>query len=183
VCCCGVVLLAGCSDLIRGSGADVTVQLEAEDRPHLMRVRQEVLSGSSAWGGVRVGEVTADAGAAALEFTLPGSNLDMALGAVGQVGARVTSTEIDLDPQQIDETGEVRLRVELDEQAAGDADAVLRTVMAVFSIIGMLATVRWIRDALRSRRNRSAKSRRRIERVDLRNEPPTQENPRVPPAW
>jgi hypothetical protein len=195
-----VLLLVGCSDLLDRSRADVVVRLEAADEPAVTRVRQDALAGAPAWGGVRVGERTGDVGESALEFTLPGENLDLALGALRDLDARVVSTEIDVDAEQIERTtttaageaarnapaeaGRVRLRVEVTRAAPGGADAAARTVMSVFSIIGLIATVRWIREMVRSRRRRRERPRtRRIERLDLRDDPPTQENPRVPPGW
>lgn len=187
------------------------IRLEARDRAAVMRVRQDVLAGASAWGGVRVGEQTGDVGESALEFTLPGPNLDIAIGAIGDVGATVVSTEIDVEASQIERTttsrpaddgvgdggpdpgdGQVRLRVEVSEESPAGAEALLRGPMAVFSIVGVVATLRWLRDLVGSRRpgrrrgdrgHGEGPPRRSIDRVDLRDDPPTQETPRIPPTW
>lgn len=201
------VLLAGCSGLLGASSADVVVQLEAKDQRQVKRVRSDVLSSASTWGGVRVGEQTGDVGDSALEFTLPGANLDIALGSLGDVDARVVSTEIDVDPAQIERpstpaaeggsdqeatAGQVRLRVEVSAEPEGGLGSIVRLAMSVFSLIGVVATYRWLRDAFGrrtgERRTRNTPSvgtrtRRSIDRFDLRDDPPTQETPRIPPQW
>ena len=55
--------------------------------------------------------------------------------------------------------------------------------MAVFSVVGIVATVGWIVNWWRRRGDRTVPPRRNIDRVDLREDPPTQETPRVPPQW
>lgn len=170
----------------------------------MMRTRQDVLAGASAWGGVRVGEQTGDVGTTALEFSLSGIQLDPALAAIQGLGATVTSTEIDVEPDQVrrpaatpdaasaeegaDDVPEgpddLRLRVEVAEASSIGAGPLFRSVMAVFSVVGVVATIRAVADRLGGRRDRrSGPPRREIDRVDLRDDPPTQETPRVPPQW
>lgn len=198
------MLLAGCSGLLDTDSADAVVQIEADDRAQVLLTRQDVLASASTWGGTRVGEQTTEPDQTALEFTLPGENLDLALGAIGQLDARVVSTTIDVDAEQVDrapapapgdadadadaEPGDpaaqqVRLRVEVSESAAPGAGAFVQLVMAVFSVIGMVATVSWILGWWRRRGQRTVPPRRNIDRVDLRDDPPTQETPRIPPQW
>ena len=186
------LLATGCSDLLDTDKADAVVEIEAADQPAVLQTRQEVLAGAPTWGGTRVGEQTTAADSTALEFVLPGANLEMALGALGRLEARVVSTTIDVDAEQIDrpvtstdgseaepEDGTVRLRVEVSEATGAGPGALLRLVMALFSVVGMVATVLWVLGWWR-RRGEHVPPRRRIDRVDLR-EPPTQETPRVPP--
>jgi hypothetical protein len=189
--------LTGCGAMFGAGRADVTVQLEAGDRAQMMRVRQEVLSGAATWGGVRVGEQTGDVGTAALEFTLPGENLDIALGAIDEVDARVVSTEIDVDAKQLrrdaplpDEGArapsppdDVRLRIEVTEAAAAGPETLLRSLMALFTVIGIVSSGRWLLGLMRPRSSAGRRPPRRIDRADLERDPPTQENPQVPPAW
>jgi len=196
------MLLAGCSGLLDTNSADAVVQIEADDRAQVLLTRQDVLASASTWGGTRVGEQTTEPDQTALEFTLPGENLDLALGAIGQLDARVVSTTIDVDAEQVDrapappETDgadeadeadpaaqQVRLRVEVSEASAPGAGAFVQLVMAVFSVIGMVATVSWILGWWRRRGERTVPPRRNIDRVDLRDDPPTQETPRIPPQW
>ena len=189
-----VAALGGCSDLI--NPADATVVLEAPDRPAVLRLRQELLDQASSWGGVRVGESTAEQqGDTALTFSLPGRNLDAALGSIGRLDAVVASTSIDVKPEQVDRNaaptttepgadastaGQVRLRVEIGEQAStAGAGAILRVVMALFSVIGMVATGLWIVHRFR-RTDDGPPSPRRPRVVDITGDPPTQETPRVP---
>ena len=187
---------AGCSDLLDTDKADAVVQIEADDQAGVLATRQDVLAEAPTWAGTRVGEETTAADSTALEFMLPGQNLEMALGSLGRLDARVVSTTIDVDVEQIERSttppaegedpdpteGMVRLRVEVDESAAAGPGAALRVVMALFSIVGMVATVSWILSWWR-RRGDHVPPRRRIDRVDLRGDPPTQETPRVPPQW
>jgi hypothetical protein len=190
-------LTTGCSDLLDTNKADAVVQIEADDQPAVLQTRQEVLASAPTWGGTRVGEQTTKPTESALEFMLPGENLDMALGALGRLDARVVSTTIDVDADQIERPtttaaedgdtpdpteGQVRLRVEVTEASPTGAGAVVRLVMALFSVVGMIATVMWIVNWWR-RRGEHLTPRRRIDRVDLREDPPTQETPRVPPQW
>ena len=142
-----------------------------------------------------MGEQTTKPTESELEFMLPGENLEMALGALGRLDARVVSTTIDVDAEQIERTtttdsdgktedstdGQVRLRVEVTEASPTGAGAVLRLVMALFSVIGIVATVMWVLNWWR-RRGEPDAPKRQIERFDLR-DPPTQETPRVPPQW
>lgn len=189
--------LSGCSDLM-GSQADVTVRLEVSDQPAVMRTRQEVLASAPSWGGVRVGEQSADVGDSALEFTLPGQNLEIALGALDALDATVVSTDIDVETSQVIRTTappdsgdasagdreQVRMRVEVSPRASEGVETAVRFVFAVFSVIGMVATVRWLRSLIGRRRSRrSGPPARAIDRVDLRDDPPTEETPRVPPGW
>ena len=100
--CVVLVGLGGCSDLLDTNSADAVVQIEADDQAQVLLTRQEVLTSASTWGGTRVGEQTTDASETALEFTLPGENLDLALSAIGALDARVVATTIDVDAQQIE---------------------------------------------------------------------------------
>ena len=126
----------------------------------MLLTRQEVLASASTWGGTRVGEQTTDANETALEFTLPGENLDIALAAIGDLDARVvvhhdrrrrradrpgaaTTTVEGAEPADPADT-QVRLRVEVTEATPAGAGAFLQLVMAVFSVIGVVATVGWI---------------------------------------
>jgi len=187
----------GCSSL--GSDkADVVLRLEAEDRAALQRTRHEVLTSAGTWGGTRVAEESTEPDETALEFSLPGQNLDIALGALNALDAETVETLIDVDPEQVDRTtappegesaGEVpsvRLRVEVTEAAAAPAGALGRMVLAIFSVIGMVATAGWVLKLWR-RRGEALEQRapriRNIDRVDLREDPPTQETPQVPPGW
>jgi uncharacterized iron-regulated membrane protein len=195
----GVVLgVTGCSDLL-DTNADAVIQLEAEDQDQVLLTRQEVLASASTWGGTRVGEQTTQPNESALEFSLPGENLEMALGAISELDARVVSRTIDVDPAQVDRTPpttterdqdppdpaerQVRLRVEVTEASPGGAGALVQLVMAVFSVVGMVATAGWVMRWWRARRPGTEPPRRNIDRVDLRDDPPTQETPRVPPQW
>ncbi len=188
------LVLVGCSGL--GSNkADVVLRLEVDDLSALQRTRHEVLTSAGTWGGTRVGEETTEPDETALEFSLPGQNLDMALGALNALDARTVETRIDVDPEQVDRTttppdgGEpaevedVRLRVEVVEAPPAPAGSLGRMVLAVFSVIGMVATVGWILKLWR-RRGEALEQRvprvRNIDRVDLREDPPTQETPQVP---
>lgn len=189
-----LVLTGGCSDMLERSQADAVVVLDAPDRAAVLRLRQEVLAQAGTWGGVRVGEKTAEQdGDTALTFALPGPNLDIALSGIGRLKAEVRSTSIDVDPEQVDRTtpatgtdgraedNSVRLRVEIDEQRPAGAGAALRLVMAVFSVVGMVATGLWIVHWWRRRGEEPPPSdgrRRRI--VDVRGDPPTEETPQVP---
>ncbi len=193
-----LTVLGGCSDLLDTKSADAVVQIEADDQAEVLLTRQEVLASATTWGGTRVGEQTTEANETALEFTLPGENLEIALSAISALDARVVATTIDVDAEQIDRApattvegadppdpadAQVRLRVEVTEATPAGAGAFLQLVMAVFSVIGMVATVGWIMKWWRRRGNRTVPPRRNIDRVDLREDPPTQETPRVPPQW
>ena len=184
-------LLAGCSGLT--DQADATVVLQAEDQPAVLRLRQELLDQAGSWGGVRVGESTAEQqGDTALTFSLPGQNLDAALGSIGRLDARIASTSIDVKPEQVDrnappttsgggDTGpeRIRLRVEIGAEDTAGAGAVLRLVMAVFSVVGMVATALWVLNWWR-RRHGDPPEGRRARVVDITGDPPTQETPQVP---
>lgn len=193
-----ITLASACSDLLDTNSADAVVQIEADDQSQVLLTRQEVLASASTWGGTRVGEQTTGADETALEFTLPGSNLEIALAAIGDLDARVVATTIDVDAAQIERAPtttrpgdepadpsetQVRLRVEVTEAAPAGAGAVVQLIMAVFSVIGMVATVGWVLRWWRRRGERTVPPRRNIDRVDLRDDPPTQETPRVPPQW
>lgn len=196
------MLASGCSGLLDDDRADAVVEIEADDQAMVLRTRQEVLASATTWGGTRVAEETVEANETALEFTLPGENLEIALGAIGALDARVVSTTIDVDAEQIDRTttppadtdddaepaepATVRLRVEVSEGTPGGAGALVQLVMGIFSIVGMVATVGWILNWWRRRGDSVRTGRagtRNIDRVDLREDPPTQETPRVPPQW
>jgi len=197
---CAVTAIVGtaCSDLLDTNTADAVIQIEADDQPAVLTTRQEVLASAPEWGGKRVAEQTMTPDETALEFMLPGEKLEIALGALDRLEARIVSTTIEVDSAQIErattttadgtpaaadpEDGQVRLRVEIEQARPAGAGALLRVVMALFSIVGMVATVMWILNWWR-RRGEDLPPRRRIDRVDLRGDPPTQETPRVPPQW
>lgn len=188
-----VTTLAGCSDL--GNQADATVKIQAADMPQAMRLRQDLLDQASAWGGVRVGErSTEQDGDVSLTFSLPGRNLDAALGSINHLGVDVDSTDIDVDRSDVDRSattsapartssgqsdGQIRLRVQIATAPAAGFGAVFRLVMAVFSLVGMVATVLWVRNVWQrrsSRRSRAGRGPRTI--VDI-SDPPTEETPIV----
>lgn len=190
---------AACSDLLAES-EDVVVRLEAADRAAVRRVRQDVLAAAPDFGGVRVGEQTVDTGSSALVFSLPGDRLDIALGLLERLDAEVVETDIDVDVRQLerdaadapstDDTGRrgaagaddgiVRLRVEVEERVGTGLEGALRALMALFSVVGVVATARWARERLGGTRRRG---RRHVEPLDLRGDPPTEETPRVPREW
>jgi len=195
----GALVGAGCSDLLDTGRSDAVVVIEADDQDGVLRTRQEVLASAPTWGGTRVGEETTAGSETALEFLLPGESLEIALGALGRLEARVVSTTIDVDVDQIErptttpegeepdpDANKVRLRVEVGQTAPAGAGALLRVVMALFSVVGMVATVMWIVNWWR-RRAEHLPPRRRLgtgdRTLDLRSDPPTQETPRVPPQW
>lgn len=190
-----LAIASGCSGL--SSKSDVVVKLEVEDPSAVQRVRHEVLTGAGTWGGTRVAEESTTPEEIALEFSLPGQNLDMAIGALDALDANRVETRIDVDPEQVDRTttppeGEdaepadpVRLRVEVVE-ASGSSGSLGRMVLAIFSVIGMVATALWVLGLWRRRRDEMDVTMprvRNIDRVDLREDPPTQETPQVPPGW
>ncbi len=193
-----VVALAtgACSEL--GNRADATVKIDARDRPEALRLRQELLDQSSTWGGIRIGERTVEQeGDISLTFSLPGKNLDAALGSINHLDAQIDSTDIDVDRTDVDRTvttvttgtsrdadaaasdGQIRLRVEIAATPEPGAGAFLRLVMAVFSVIGMVATVMWISHAWGRRFPKEPPERRRRTIVDI-SDPPTAETPIVP---
>ncbi len=183
--------VAGCSDLT--NRADATVVLQAEDQPAVLRIRQDLLDQAPSWGGIRVGETSTEQdGSTALTFSLPGQNLDAALGGVGRVGATIESTSIDVDPEQVDRNAptttsgsgdagpeRIRLRVEIAADSTEGAGALLRLVMALFSVVGMVATALWIVNWWR-RRHGDAPGDKPARIVDITGDPPTQETPQVP---
>ncbi len=203
------VAASGCSDL--GNHADATVSIQANDASDALQLRQKLLSQAQTWGGARIGEKTEEqSGDVSLTFSLPGRNLDGAIDAVRAMGAQVDSTSVDVNRDEIERTtstkpdkpasgsadaahdGEVTLQVVVtaDSQPAG-AGAALRLIMAIFSLVGMAATVRWVADRWRQRFGHTQDRRRRRRRIsdpdpldpsvdiDL-SDPPTQETPRVP---
>ncbi len=194
-------LATSCGDLLATNQADAVVKIEADDQPAVLQTRQEILASAGTWGGTRVGEETTQPNETALEFSLPGENLEIALGALGRLDARVVATEIDVDAQQIDRaqtpaesTGtatapdpaesKVRLRVEVTQAASVGAGGLLRFIMAIFSLIGMVATAIWAKNRFTGRSKPTARPpRRRIEKIASFEDPPTQETPRVPPQW
>jgi hypothetical protein len=187
-----VLGVAACSDL--GNDADATVRIDASDRNQALRLRQDVLQQASTWGGVRVGEQTAEQeGDITLTFSLPGRNLDTALGNIGTLDAERRSTSIDVDREDVDRTattvagtpaegsdGQITLRVEIASEPEAGAGALLRLVMAVFSVVGMVATALWVANAWKRRFGR-AEPTRPPRNIDL-SDPPTEETPRVPRA-
>ncbi|MEX0767356.1 MAG: hypothetical protein WD029_02680 [Microthrixaceae bacterium] len=209
-----VLLATSCGDLLSSNQADAVVKIEADDQPAVLQTRQEILTSAASWGGTRVGEETTQPNQTALEFSLPGENLEIALGALGRLDARVVATEIDVEAQQIDrsqssatssESGEtsdsaspakpaenkVRLRVEVTQAASAGTGGFLRLIMAIFSLIGMVATAMWITNKVKGRsKPKSRPPRRRIATSTSSSfedpptlDPPTQETPRVPPQW
>lgn len=186
------VAVTGCSDLNGDAGA--TVRIDASDRPQAMRIRQDILDRAPSWGGVRVGEQTAESeGDISLTFALPGRNLDAALGSLDRLGVAIDSTKIDVDRSDVDRNatttaprspsgdgsdGDIRLHVQITAKPAGGAGALLRFVMAAFSVVGVVATVRWCTDAWRRRFGRDRRQRRRRSVVDI-SDPPTEETPIV----
>ena len=194
-------LATSCGDLLATNQADAVVKIEADDQPAVLQTRQEILASAGTWGGTRVGEETTQPNETALAFSLPGENLEIALGALGRLDARVVATEIDVDAQQIDRaqtpaesTGtatapdpadsKVRLRVEVTQAASVGAGGLLRFIMAIFSLIGMVATGIWAKNRLTSRSKPTPRPpRRRIEKIASFEDPLTQETPRVPPQW
>jgi hypothetical protein len=175
--------------------ADATVRLDVADRNQALRLRQEVLQQASSWGGIRVGEESAEQeGDITLEFSLPGRNLDTALGNIGTLDAERRSTSIDVDPEDVDRTattvagtpsegsdGRITLRVEISSEQDAGAGALLRLVMAIFSVVGMVATALWIGNAWKRRFGRHDPPRTPRTIVDI-SDPPTEETPRVPRA-
>lgn len=174
------------------------MKIDAADRPQALRLRQDLLDQAPSWGGVRVGERTAEqAGDISLTFSLPGRNLDAALGSINRLDADIDTTDIDVDRAAVDRTAttaanpsfrgtapasapeQVRLRVDIAARAQPGAGALLRLVMAVFSVVGMVATVVWIVGAWRRRFSEERPQRRRRRVVDI-SDPPTEETPVVP---
>ena len=186
------MVVAGCSDL--ANSADATVRIGAADRNQALRLRQDLLQQAPSWGGVRVGERTAEQeGDISLTFSLPGRNLDTALGNIGNLDAERRSTSIDVERDDVDRTattvagtpsegsdGEVTLKVEISSEQEAGAGAVLRLVMAIFSVVGMVATAMWVANAWRRRFGRHDTP-RPPRNIDL-SDPPTEETPRVPRA-
>lgn len=189
-----LVVLTGCSDLT--DRADATVTIDAQDRAHALRLRQELLDQSSSWGGVRVGERTTERdGDASLTFSLPGRNLDAALGSIRRLDGELDSTRIDVDRSEIDrnapstsapagtrsdaDDGEITLRVDVQSSTPAGAGAFVRLVMSLFSVVGMVATVMWIGNAWRRRFPRERPPQRRRV-IDLGGDPPTEQTPTVP---
>jgi hypothetical protein len=203
------VVAAGCSDI--GNHADATVSIQAKDTDDALQLRQKLLSQAQTWGGARIGEQTDEQdGDVSLTFSLPGRNLDGAIDAVRAMGAQVDSTSVDVNREEIDRTtstkpdkstptdtsdahdGEVTLQVKVtaSPKPAG-AGAALRLIMAIFSLVGMAATTKWVADKWRQRFGHPEDRRRARRRVgepdplvpsadiDL-SDPPTQETPRVP---
>lgn len=202
-----VFLATSCGDLLSTKQADAVVKIEADDQPAVLQARQEILASAPTWGGTRVGEETTQPNQTALEFSLPGENLEIALGALGRLDARVVATKIDVDAQQIDRSqssvtssasggtsgpsqnakpaeNKVRLRVEVAEAASTGSGGFFRLIMAIFSLVGMVATAMWITNWVKGRsKPKSRPRRRRVENVATFEDPPTQETPRVPPEW
>lgn len=188
------VAVVGCSDLTQQ--ADATVDIAAADSNQATQLRQDLLQRAPSWGGVRVGEDTSEQrGDISLTFSLPGRNLDAALGAIHALDADIESQSIDVERGDVERTttsqagtpsadddGQVTLEVNIGSQPdAAGAGALLRLVMAVFSIIGMVSTVLWIGRAWKRRfgTEDAPRPRRRNIDVDI-SDPPTQETPQVP---
>jgi len=189
-----LITVSGCSDLT--DRADVTITIDAQDRAHALRLRQELLDQASSWSGVRVGERTTERdGDTSLTFSLPGRNLDAALGSIQRLDGEMDSTRIDVDRSEVDrntpstsapagtrsaaDDGEITLRVDIQSSTRAGAGAFLRLLMSLFSVIGMVATVMWIGNAWRRRFPRPRPpARRRV--IDLGGDPPTEQTPMVP---
>ena len=196
-----ILLATSCGDLLDTNQADAVVKIEADDQPAVLQTRQEILASASTWGGTRVGEETIRPDETALEFSLPGESLEIALGALGRLDARVVATKIDVDAQQIDRAqapvgsgteganpdpadSKVRLRVEVTQASPVGAGGFVRLIMAIFSLIGMVATAIWVRNWIKGRsKPPTRRPRRKIENIATFEDPPTQETPRVPPQW
>ena len=151
-------LATSCGDLLATNQADAVVKIEADDQPAVLQTRQEILASAGTWGGTRVGEETTQPNETALEFSLPGENLEIALGALGRLDARVVATEIDVDAQQIDRaqtpaesTGtatapdpadsKVRLRVEVTQAASVGALTPPREMLPRSSSLPVVSTL------------------------------------------
>lgn len=208
------LVAAGCSDI--GNRADATVSIQAKDVNDALQVRQKLLAQAQTWGGARIGEQTDEQeGNVSLTFSLPGRNLDGAIDAVRAMGPQVDSTSVDVDRNEIERTtttkpnkgatsattdatdatdGEVTLQVKVAANPApAGAGAALRLIMAIFSLIGIAASTKWVADKYKQRFGHPddrRRSRRRIGEpdpidpscdIDL-SDPPTQETPHVPPA-
>lgn len=185
------VAFTGCSGL--GDQADATVKITAKDGAQALRLRQDLLDQSASWGGVRVGEKTTEKeGDTSLTFSLPGHDLDAALGAIHRLDAQIDSTDIAVERTDVDRTattasstpsarnptdGQILLRVDVSSRPQAGAGALLRLVMAVFSVIGMVATALWVTGAWKRRFSRQRPERRRSI-VDI-SDPPTAETPTV----
>jgi len=150
--------LVGCSSITE-SKADATVKLQAEDQPAVLRLRQEILTGSKTWGAVRIGEESSDSDRdSVLVFSLPGPNLDAALGGLNRLDATIESTDIDVDPEKLDrsvtttiasgtaaetESQNIRLKVQIEAARGAGFGGFFRLLMAIFSVVGVIVTFRW----------------------------------------
>ena len=150
--------LAGCTSITE-SKADATVKLQAEDQPAVLRLRQEILTGAKTWGAVRIGEESSDSDRdSVLVFSLPGPNLDAALGGLNRLDATIESTDIDVAPEKLDrnvtttiasgtpkesESQNIRLKVEIEADRGAGFGGFFRLVMAILSVVGAIVTFRW----------------------------------------
>ncbi|HTN99601.1 MAG TPA: hypothetical protein VL068_02900 [Microthrixaceae bacterium] len=192
------VTLFACSDLLSADKPDAVVKIEADGTKSVDEIRKEVKDNAKTWNGVRVAEDTTDTKKMYVEFTLPGTQLDTATSELGRVGGEAKSTKIDVDEEKLSDTpstkqsdgteasgesGRVRLRVEItDRSGSSGLTTVLGAAMLLFSIIGLITSIRWSlrKLGLGSRSDGTPRS-RRVERPDLDLDPPTQETPVVPP--
>ncbi|MGB6058674.1 MAG: hypothetical protein WBF71_10450 [Microthrixaceae bacterium] len=197
--------LTSCSDLLEPNKPDAVVSIPVEGAKSLDEARKEVKEEATAIGGVRVGEDTTDPDRVVLEFMLPGKNLDAAVAALERLNANsatpgAVSTEVDVDEKKLteeastdpakgsggkakdEEAGRVRLRVEIAKEAGSSAlVTALGAMMLLFSIIGLVTSIRWLLRKLgMGRRQELGPPSRRVGRPDLDLDPPTQETPLVP---
>jgi hypothetical protein len=146
--------VGGCDELVRRD-PEVVVRLEAPRELIEPRLVPEFRDLAGSWGATRVGESTDESGDASLTFSLPAARVDQALTAIRQVGStdgvRIVSTAVDLEPTRVDAapepdgTGPAAADVELRiDMSSGGPEAgtgvMVRFVMALFSVVGMLAT-------------------------------------------
>ena len=93
-----------------------------------------------------------------LVFSLPGPNLDAALGGLNRLDATIESTDIDVDPEKLDrsvtttiasgtaaetESQNIRLKVQIEAARGAGFGGFFRLLMAIFSVVGVIVTFRW----------------------------------------
>lgn len=201
----GALLVAGSGGCGAVTGrADATLELSVPSPSDVADLSTQVMNLAPSWGATRVGETSEEGGdVATLTFSLPGPRLDQAVTALENIdGAEVVSTDIAVDFGQIDraaaEPEPVELQVVMESRASpsGGAGPLLRLVMALFSVVGMLALAWWAWERWQDRRDERLPSMsdgavRRVRRpvTDLRDGtdrwgdghgPDTQENPTIP---